>query len=163
MVALRLVRLIEEHSDQIATSLATKIHKWPQMMQIMDAQEAPRFGLRVFIRDLFEHMTEWLLDNSKKEIEAHYREMGARFAQKEVAPAQACWVVVITKEYLWKFLQEEALPSPIELYGEIELLWALSQFFDRVLCCIVEGYGQSGSQRRPKPKCPEVNFPNWVP
>jgi hypothetical protein len=133
------------------------------MMQIMDAQEVPRFGLRVFIRDLLEHLSKWLLDNSKKEIEALYRETGAGLAQQEVAPAQACWVVVITKEYLWKFLQEEPLPSPIELYGEIELPWVLSQFVDRVLCCIVEGYGRSAFQRRPKPKYPELKFGNWVP
>jgi hypothetical protein len=160
MVALRLVRLIEAHSDKIATSLATKIYKWPQKI---GAQEVPEFGLRAFICDVLQQLTEWLLDNRKKEIDAHFRETGARLAQQEVAAAQACWVVVITKEYLWKFLQEEALPSPIELYGEIELLWVLSQFFDRALCCIVESYGQSGFQKSPKPKYPEVNFANWVP
>jgi hypothetical protein len=159
MVALRLVRLIETHSDNIADCLATRIYRRPQMM---DAQEVPRFGLRVFIRELLQHLTEWLLDNRKKEIEAHYRETGARLAQQEVAPAQACWVIVITKEHLWKFLQEEALPIPIELYGEVELLWVLSQFFDRVLCCIVAGYGQSGFQS-PEPKYREVNLANWVP
>jgi hypothetical protein len=130
---------------------------------MMDAQEATRFELRLFIRDLLQQLTKWLLDNRKKEIETHFRETGAQLARQEVAAAQACWVVVITKEYLWKFLQEEALPSPIELYGEIELLWVLSQFFDRVLCCIVEGYGQSGVQKRPNPKYPEVIFANWVP
>jgi hypothetical protein len=32
----------------------------------------------------------------------------------------------VTKEYLWEFLQKQGfLRSPVELYGEMELLWAL--------------------------------------
>ena len=70
---------------------------------------------------------------------------------------------MITKERIRNFLQEQALPSPIELYGEMELLWVLSQFFDQALCCIVEGYGQSVFQDNAQPECPEVNLANLVP
>src|SRR6202008_2579652 len=41
-------------------------------------------------------------------------------------------------------LARAGVVSPIELYGEIEPLWLMSEFFDLALCCIAEGYGQSG-------------------
>lgn len=35
----------------------------------------------------------------------------------------------MTQEYLWGFLQKQGfVRSPIELYGEMELLWLLDQF-----------------------------------
>ena len=41
----------------------------------------------------------------------------------------------MTKEHLWEFLQRQGfMNSPVELYGEMELLRLLDQFFDRALC-----------------------------
>ena len=49
----------------------------------------------------------------------------------------------MTKEYLWDFLQRQGfLQSPIELYGEMELLRLLDQFFDHALCYASEGFEQ---------------------
>jgi len=160
MVALRLVRLIETYSDKIAAGLAAKIDTSARRGAV---QQFPKFELLIFIRDLLEQLKEWLLDNKKTEIKDHFCEMGARLAAQGIALAHICRVAVITKEQLWRFLQEQALPRPIELYGEMELLWIVSQFFDRTLCCIVEGYGQSGFQRRSQPEYPEVNLANLVP
>jgi hypothetical protein len=50
---------------------------------------------------------------------------------------------VLTKEHLWEFLQRQGfMNSPVELYGEMELLRLLDQFFDRALCFASEGYEQ---------------------
>jgi hypothetical protein len=49
----------------------------------------------------------------------------------------------MTKEHLWGFLQREGLiRGPVEIYGEMELLRLLDQFFDRALCFATEGYEQ---------------------
>ncbi|PYX18597.1 MAG: hypothetical protein DMG87_14015, partial [Acidobacteria bacterium] len=51
--------------------------------------------------------------------------------------------IVLTKEHLWEFLQRQGfLRSPVEIYGELELLRLLDQFFDRALCYATEGYEQ---------------------
>ena len=54
-----------------------------------------------------------------------------------VALSDFCRAIVLTKEHLWEFLQrQDFMNSPVELYGEMELLRLLDQFFDRgfVLC-----------------------------
>jgi hypothetical protein len=49
----------------------------------------------------------------------------------------------VTKEHLWEFLQRQGfMNSPVELYGEMELLRLLDQFFDRALAFATEGYEQ---------------------
>ena len=133
---------------------------------MIDVQDAPKLEMLIVVRDLLEHLRERLLNNRKTQIEAHYREMGARLARQEVAAAECCRIVVITKQYLWSFFQEQVLPNPIELYGEVELLWVLSQFFDRVLCCIVEGYEGSRFGAPSLPEHSEVtlaDLANLVP
>ena len=106
MVALRLLRLIETQSDEITTNVATKIH---MSARRIDVQEVPKFELLIFVRDLLQNLKEWLLNNTKTEIETHYRDMGARLTAKEVPLAPTCWIVVITKEHLWRYLQEQVL------------------------------------------------------
>jgi hypothetical protein len=42
---------------------------------------------------------------------------------------------------VWEFLQQQGfLRGPVEIYGELELLRLLDQFFDRALCFGTEGY-----------------------
>jgi hypothetical protein len=49
----------------------------------------------------------------------------------------------LEKCYLWEFLQRQGvMGSPIEIYGEMELLRLLDQFFNRALCFATEGYEQ---------------------
>ena len=46
-----------------------------------------------------------------------------------------------TKEQIWDFLQQQGfLRGPLEIYGEMELLRLLDQFFDRAVCYVAEGY-----------------------
>ena len=72
-----------------------------------------------------------------------YRDLGTHRAAQAVSLADPCWAIVLTKEHLWEFLQRQGfLRSPVEIYGELELLQLLDQFFDRALCYATEGYEQ---------------------
>ena len=47
------------------------------------------------------------------------------------------------KNIFWSFLQGRGLlNSVIDIYGQLELLRMLDQFFDRALCFATEGYVQ---------------------
>jgi hypothetical protein len=163
MVALRLVRLIESHSDRITKDLVTKLQNSPRTS---DLRRVPEVELLTGIRELLQHLRDWLLTKTETDVETRYHEMGVRFAGQGIALAHACWAVVMIKEDLWEFLQKQAfLRSPIELYGEMELLWVLNKFFDRALCAIVMAYPQSETPptATSAPRYAEVNVAHWVP
>lgn len=141
MVALRLIRLIETHSDEIAHTLATRIRTSPKTSQLQKVSESE---LLTGLQELLLHMSEWLLSKTENDIEQRYHQIAARRAAQGIALADSCWAVVMTKEYLWDFIQKQGfLRNPIELYGEMELLALVDQFFDRALCYMTEGYPQT--------------------
>ena len=149
MIALRLVRLIESHSDQLAEGLVSKIKTSPRTA---DMRKVPEDELRRRVHEILQHLSEWLLTKTNTDIERHYVDLGSRRAAQGVSLADLCWAMVLTKEHLWEFLQKQGfLHSPVEIYGEMELLRLLDQFFDRAVCYAAEGYEQhAGWQAAPE-------------
>jgi hypothetical protein len=88
-------------------------------------------------------LSEWLLTKTGHDIEQRYFEIGERRASQGVLLSDFCWAIVMTKEHLWEFLQRQGfMRGPVDIYGEMELLRLLDQFFDRALCFATEGYEQ---------------------
>jgi hypothetical protein len=138
MVALRLVRLVESHSEELARGIAREIHTSARTSEL---RRIPLNEVEERIGEILRHLSEWLLTKTAGEVEQHYLELGARRAMQGVSVADVSWAIILTKERLWEFLQRQGfLHSPVELYGEMELLWLLTQFFDKALCAAIEGY-----------------------
>jgi hypothetical protein len=140
MIALRLIRLIENHSDELAQSL---MEKFERSARTSDMRKVPTSELRDRICELLHELGEWLLTKTETDVERRYFDIGTRRATQGVSLSSYCWAIVLTKEHIWGFLQQQAfMTSPVELYGEMELLRLLDQFFDRALCYATEGYEQ---------------------
>ena len=136
----RLVRLIERHADNLAEELIEILRA---SARTSDMQKVPEAELGSRIHEILRHLGEWLLTKTGSDIETRYRDVGARRASQGVSLTDFCWAIVLTKEHLWEFLQRQGfLRSPVEIYGELELLQLLDQFFDRALCYATEGYEQ---------------------
>ena len=140
MIALGLVRVIEQHSDELAAELIAKMET---SSRTTDLRKVPVEELRRGIQEILRHLGEWLLTKTGHDIEQRYLEIGGRRASQGVALSDFCWSIALTKGHLWEFLQRQGvMGSPIEIYGEMELLRLLDQFFDRALCFAAEGYEQ---------------------
>ena len=140
MIALGLVRVIERHSDELAAELIAKLET---STRTTDLRKVPVEELRRGIQEILRHLGEWLLTKTGHDIEQRYFEIGGRRASQGVALSDFCWSIALTKGHLWEFLQRQGvMGSPIEIYGEMELLRLLDQFFDRALCFAAEGYEQ---------------------
>jgi hypothetical protein len=140
MIALGLVRVIEQHSDDLAAELIAKLET---SSRTTDLRKVPVEELRRGIQEILRHLGEWLLTKTGRDIEQRYFEIGGRRASQGVALSDFCWSIALTKGHLWEFLQRQGvMGSPIEIYGEMELLRLLDQFFDRALCFAAEGYEQ---------------------
>jgi hypothetical protein len=138
MLAYRLVRLIETHSDGLASSLLAKVQS---SEFTRDYRNVPAADLQQPVYEIYRHLGDWLLGKSEFDIKQRYREIGARRAGQNVPLSQLVRVLVLTKENLWEYLQREAgMERPSEVFGELEMLQLLDQFFDRAIFYASVGY-----------------------
>jgi hypothetical protein len=101
MLAYRLVRLIETHSDGLATGLLARVQS---SEFTRDYSKVPSADLQVRVYEIYRHLGEWLLGKSDFDIRKRYMEIGARRAEQQVPLSQVVWVIVLTKENLLEYL-----------------------------------------------------------
>jgi len=138
MFAYRLVRLIETHSDGLAAGLLRRVQ---DSEFTRDYRKVPPEDLQERVYEIYRHLGDWLLGKSDFDIKERYRQIGARRAEQQVPLSQLVWVIVLTKENLWEYLKNEAgMERPTEVFGELEMLQLLDQFFDRAIFYATMGY-----------------------
>lgn len=162
MIALRLVRLVETHSLEIAGEI---VHRIQTSSRTSDLRTIPKLELQVQAEEFLQALGQWSSATPDVELAARYRELGMRRAMQGVSPADACWAMVLTKDCLCEFLRKRAfVRGPAELYGEMELLWLLDQFFNSAMCSLMEGYASARAEKRDTERhVREVNLAEWVP
>jgi hypothetical protein len=138
MLAYRLVRLIETHSDALASGLLAKV-QGSECTQ--SYHNVPPEELKQRVYEIYRHLGDWLLGKSEFDIEARYLEIGARRALQQVPLSQLAMTIIFTKENLWDFLKKESvLDRPVEVFGELEMLQLLDKFFDSAIYYASVGY-----------------------
>jgi hypothetical protein len=145
MIAYRLVRLIEAHSDQLAEGLLFKLRQDPKTCCYGDVSTR-EFHDRVI--DIYQHLGEWLLGRTEPEIENRYTEIGRRRAAQGVPLSQLICAINLVKQHLLDFLKEESTQDkPVEILGELEVLQLLESFFDRAIYYAALGYERGQAAR----------------
>ena len=138
MIAVRLVRLIEDNSEDLTEELLAKYYASPRTA---DLRKVPQQELRERSHQILRHLSDWLLSKSSPDIELRYREIGGLRASQGASLADVIWGIVLMKEHIWDFLQREGfLRGALEIYGAMELQRLLDQFFDHAICFCAEGY-----------------------
>ncbi len=141
MLAYKFVRMIEQHSENLAESLLRRVQHSPLTMEY---KKVPPGELKDRVREIYQHLGTWLLEKSELEVERRYADIGARRAQQGVPLSQVIWAIVLTKENLWEYIRDESIPDrPVEVFGELEILRLLDQFFDRAICAVALGHEEA--------------------
>ena len=78
LLAYRLVRLIEQHSDGLARSLQVR---YRQCGKCPGYANVPATELTEKVYDVYHHLGQWLLGKTESDIEDRYLEVGARRAE----------------------------------------------------------------------------------
>ena len=150
LLAYRLVRLIETHADRLAKGLLVKLQasgKSPDFTKV-SAQE---FEQRVY--EIYDHLGEWLLGKKEEDVARRYTEIGRRRRMQGVPLSQLMEAIMLTREHLWEYLKREAdIEKPVEVFGELEMMELLEQFFDRAMYYAALGYEQAQTSSRPADK-----------
>lgn len=138
MLAYRLVRLIETHSERLAEGLETKLQACEKCQ---DFKKVPHEEFRQRVYEIYHNLGEWLLGKKEEDISRRYTEIGARRHAQGVPLSQLIFAIVLVREHLWEFLKHETtLERPVEVFGELEMLQLLEQFFDRAMYYAALGY-----------------------
>jgi hypothetical protein len=144
MVALRLVRLIESHSEQLAESLVQKLHSSERTEAY---RKIPAHELKAAVLQVYQNLGEWLMTKTDSDVEMRYKELGARRAI-DVPLHEFVASMLMTKDHLWSFLRREAISDgALQLYGELEFLQSLTKFYDSAIYYASIGYEQKSKAR----------------
>lgn len=143
MFAVRLVHLIETHADKLSEALMHKLKNYDECRELLS--KVPAHELKHRTREIYSHLSEWLLSKTLSDVEERYIGLGARRARQGVPFSQVMFAVQTTKHVLWDYLLLEGLLEPEDLIGEMELVRSLGQFFDRALYYAAVGYEQTAN------------------
>jgi len=164
MLSLRMVQLIEEHSDELADGIVTKLHHSSRTVSL---RRIPAAELHSRIQETLHHLHSWLLTNEGHHVQERYRELGRHHAAREVSLHDLCWAIVLIKDHLWHFVEQRVFhTSPVEIHSELELMRVLDLFFDGMIYHIAEGYEEVRGKadrapgEREMPAVPER--PRWL-
>jgi hypothetical protein len=142
MHAYRLVHMIEANSEALASSLLEKI-RHSDFTPSYDPH-VPEEELRQRVFDVYRNLGDWLLGKTELDVERRYREIGAQRYRQQVPLSELIWAIVLTKETLWQYLAWENTPGRAEeVYGELEVLQLVGQFFDHAVYSAAVGYEQA--------------------
>jgi hypothetical protein len=159
VLTLKLVRLIEKHSEELVRGLTEQIHLSERTSGF---RKIPAADLELAAAEVYRNLGEWLMQKSDVDIENRFRAIGARRAAEGVGLHQFVWALIGSRDRLWHFLQREAFAcNVVELYAELELYQILTQFFDRALYYGIQGYGNSARQNKASSGHSRASGKNW--
>jgi len=142
MMLYRLVRLIETHSQALAAGLLDQVEN--SKLTPNFKRNVPPEDLKERVYEVYRHLGEWLMGKDELQLEQRYLKIGARRADQQVPLSEVIWVIILTKDNLWEFIKKESVVErPVEVFGELEMLQLLEQFFDRAIYYAAVGYEQA--------------------
>jgi len=138
MFAHKLVRTIELHANELASRLLDTVKN---DVDLAEYQLVPEGELKDYVYEIYRHLGNWLLGKDTQDIQRRYLIVGGRRAAQGVPLSQVIRVISLTRDNLWTFLKKDTLiDRPIEIFGELELLQLLDQFFEQAMYYAALGY-----------------------
>lgn len=138
MLSVRLIRLVEDHSNEIMMRVAHRIRNDPHFSHI---RRLPEAELHEWVQNVLANLYHWLADAREEEVAAHYEAHGRLRFEEEVPLHECVRGVCVLKQKVLDFVQEQGLEkSSLNLYAEEELENRLGRFFDLAICGMVSGY-----------------------
>ena len=138
ILAHKLMKLIETHADQLAEALKERIVASDRCTEYCNVSSEE---LKTLVGGIYGQLGQWLVTRTEEDIEKRYTMIGTRRAEQNVPVSQLLWCIVLVKETLWSYLKSvDALENTSQIFGELELMQMVDQFFDRAMYFAVRGH-----------------------
>lgn len=142
----RLIRVVENHADELTAGVLTKVKASPRTPAYHNLSNHELHD-RVF--DVFHDLGCWLWEKSEPAVEQWYNQLGEQRWEEGVPLGQVVWALTLTKEYLISYLDSNGLAdSAVTLYQQQEFDRIVGHFFDRAVCYTAEGYERRAVKAR---------------
>lgn len=146
MFARKFVDQVDAHADQLRELFMQKIKSSVECRELL--QKVPAVELRESIRATYRNLIDCLLNQTHAPSAELYLKLGTRRAQQGVPLCESFWAVCASKQYFWEYMESETLLEvPADVWGGVELLRSVDQFFDRTLYFIIIGYQTAGKDK----------------
>ena len=141
MLAMRLVKLIEAHSQALCRDLTVEIRR---SERTSDFRKIPAEELRLAAGEVYRNLGDWLLQKTDNDIEQRFKAVAAQRMAEGIRLHQFVWALLLSRDHLWQFLRYQSFgDNVVALFGELELQRLLNLFFDRAIYCAVLGYEEA--------------------
>jgi hypothetical protein len=135
MLSARLVRMVEQHAEELTESLLKHVRERPALAHLAP-DEVRRRTLAVYSQ-----LGRWLTDRSDETVAATFGEWGRRRHADGVPASELVLALQTMKLHLEKYILASGLGSTaVELYQEEELHVLVDHFFDKAIYWVVKGY-----------------------
>lgn len=138
MLSVRLVRMIEDHAEQLTRGVLDDLQSNPRTTAY---HRLPREELHQRAYEVYRNLGRWLGDKTDEMIEASYSELGKKRSAEGIPPSEVVYALILTKHHLREYIRSAGLvDSAVDLYQEQELQRLVGQFFDKAIYYTVKGF-----------------------
>lgn len=149
MIVQGFIDLIEQHADTLTRELMEefRIRKETQTYSAL-ADDVLYERIRKVLHNVTVRLTSWLSKTKPKDtLFAYYRELGRVRCREGMPLDEVIMVLMLIKRRIWKFIIENKQFAPAYRLDELlELNYAVSLFFDRVVLACITGYQEEMRQ-----------------
>jgi len=101
----------------------------------------PDEDLKEMSFEVYRHLGAWLMEKPEAEVERFFSYKAIRRADQGIPLSDLVWVLMITKENLFRYIQANVeVQHAYELFGELEMITAIDQFFDKAIFFVTVAY-----------------------
>jgi hypothetical protein len=143
MLSVRLVRMIEDHAEELTQGALEDIRSNPRTPSY---HRLSREEMHLRLYDVYSNLGRWLGERAEEVIEATYRALGRRRRAEGIPLSEVLYALILTKHHLAEYiLSAGVVGSAVELYQEEELNIMIGHFFDKALYFTARGYEEAAS------------------
>jgi hypothetical protein len=145
MLSDRLVRMIEQHAEELTRALVQDLQSNPRTASY---HRLSREAIHGRAYDVYKNLGLWLNSKAEEDIKANYTELGKKREAEGVPIYEVVYALILTKYHLRDYIRAAGLvDSAVELYQEQELQRMLGHFFDKAIYYTIRAYERAANLR----------------
>lgn len=138
MISIMLVKMIEEHAEQITEALLKDIHTNPKTISY---QQFPAEEIRSRAYNVYKNLGDWVMDTEGEKTQQSYMALGRQRFEENIPLSQVVFALTLSKNHLFKYVKMFGLVgTALELHRELELYRLVTEFYDKAIYYTVRGY-----------------------